>query len=862
MGATRNKKINKFIKITASCFAFLALAVFLLVPVAVLAGDGSFGFEYASDIGLGTADIRLTAVRIVRIFLGLLGIIAVIIIIYGGYVWMTSAGSSERVERAKAILRNAIIGLVIILMSLAIVQFIINRLMDALGQPNPPTPAVGELTSFGGGALGDGPIRSVYPVPLQRGVPRNTLIMITFKQEILPCSIAEDSDANGTCADDDLTGGIDYLNPVTTPIKIYKQVDGEAMALAWNEVSVYTSDNKTFVFDPVPLLGSDSRWFWYDTKITADVMHEGSGESIFSGFYQQSYTWSYEVSNIIDITPPQESFHFPWNDPIPWPRNAVIRVDFNEAMNAISVSGTTQGDDTSGNGLFELSEIVAGTFDRLMVYDTTNLTYIMGKWVIGNNYRTAEFYPEAECEGEVTNSCGDQVYCLPGNATLRVTVLPAPLTDCAEGYGSPILGATDAAANSLDGDKNWMSDGCDVGDPTTCNQDDGCGGGDDKFRWEFKTSNVIDLNAPTIEGILQYDRNNTEIKFPPTSLTTRPSNISLTAPIRMTFSKLMLAEYLRTDGKYGDGRDYIYLSHPTSPVGYYIESSSGDGCSRNCLNEGALAGGSTCGDGFVTNGEDCDILNNIIDGDGCSSDCLHEGNAVCGNGIVERGEDCDGGAGCYGPADIVPCTRTGNADSCPASATGTDCCGNGRIDYDFGEECDDGDTVTGDGCDDLCMFEGSGWSASVNCGNGIIEYGEECEDRNTEINDGCDANCLHEGSFCGDGTVDLFRFEECEPSLSPECAWNCLWLGTTPVFEGGTCGNNPPLDPGEECDDGQTGLQYQKSKVYIEHGALTEGLDYGVLAGSGIRDAFQNCYYPAVGPDCTPPNSPPDCILP
>ncbi len=63
-------------------------------------------------------------------------------------------------------------------------------------------------------------------------------------------------------------------------------------------------------------------------------------------------------------------------------------------------------------------------------------------------------------------------------------------------------------------------------------------------------------------------------------------------------------------------------------------------------------------------------------------------------------------------------------------------CGNDKV--DDGEECDDGNTQSGDGCSADCTLE------AAECGNGIIEDGEECDDDNNENYDGCDSECMGE----------------------------------------------------------------------------------------------------------------------
>lgn len=56
--------------------------------------------------------------------LGFLGLVAVIMIIYGGVTWMTAAGNEERVKKAKQILTYAVIGLSIVLLAWIMVTFV------------------------------------------------------------------------------------------------------------------------------------------------------------------------------------------------------------------------------------------------------------------------------------------------------------------------------------------------------------------------------------------------------------------------------------------------------------------------------------------------------------------------------------------------------------------------------------------------------------------------------------------------------------------------------------------------------------------------------------------------------------------
>ena len=74
----------------------------------------------------GEGSFRALARTIVNFFLYFLGFIATVMIIYGGVLYVTSAGNDENVQKAKKILMYAITGIIIILLSFAIVNTVIG----------------------------------------------------------------------------------------------------------------------------------------------------------------------------------------------------------------------------------------------------------------------------------------------------------------------------------------------------------------------------------------------------------------------------------------------------------------------------------------------------------------------------------------------------------------------------------------------------------------------------------------------------------------------------------------------------------------------------------------------------------------
>ena len=123
-GGEKMKKI-----VTLAIFA----VIFALTAMPVLAATLDTGINYGTATGLGTKDIREGVMSIVNVLLGFLGILAIIIILWGGFRWLTSGGNEEKVGEAKKIITAGIIGLVIIFTAYAIATFVIEQLITATG---------------------------------------------------------------------------------------------------------------------------------------------------------------------------------------------------------------------------------------------------------------------------------------------------------------------------------------------------------------------------------------------------------------------------------------------------------------------------------------------------------------------------------------------------------------------------------------------------------------------------------------------------------------------------------------------------------------------------------------------------------
>ena len=132
------KRIGFFLgAILALSIGAIALMGIHDVGAQQLSADELFGGDSGGDedfqlaTGLGEAELVDTIAAIIRIALGFLGVIAVVIILLGGFKWMTAAGAEDKVKNAKQLIFSGIIGLVIILSAYAIASFVIDSIVAA-----------------------------------------------------------------------------------------------------------------------------------------------------------------------------------------------------------------------------------------------------------------------------------------------------------------------------------------------------------------------------------------------------------------------------------------------------------------------------------------------------------------------------------------------------------------------------------------------------------------------------------------------------------------------------------------------------------------------------------------------------------
>lgn len=128
--------LKKFGAVAAST-AVLALGV--ITPALAQVGgttdeQGSLGLgTIQTEAGFGQKNLYATVGSLIRVALSLLGVVAIVIILLGGFKWMTAAGNEEKVGDAKKLLIAGVIGMLIILSAFAITTFVLGSLQKATG---------------------------------------------------------------------------------------------------------------------------------------------------------------------------------------------------------------------------------------------------------------------------------------------------------------------------------------------------------------------------------------------------------------------------------------------------------------------------------------------------------------------------------------------------------------------------------------------------------------------------------------------------------------------------------------------------------------------------------------------------------
>lgn len=194
------------------------------------------------------------------------------------------------------------------------------------------------------------------------------------------------------------------------------------------------------------------------------------------------------------------------------------------------------------------------------------------------------------------------------------------------------------------------------------------------------------------------------------------------------------------DGETGSDRSGTSVSLDGNLVAIGAPFNDGNGIDSGHVRVYELSCPSKCGNGVLDGDEQCDD-GNAASGDGCSDSCQLEC-ALAGTKSVECG------------ASSAPATCCDGLVCNANRQCVTNVCGNGVV--ETGEQCDDGNTVSDDGCTDCLVDAGyecpqAGQLCQLLCGNAVLDEGEECDDAILSGSGTC-IDCI-----CTKPTIDLVQ---------------------------------------------------------------------------------------------------------
>lgn len=476
-------------------------------------------------LGLPATDIRLIVANIIRAALALMGIVLLVITIYGGYLWMTSGGNEDQIGKAKKILINAVIGLIIILSAYAIVAFVMRILgVGGMGEGGGGAVAPPNSQNFqGSGALGQ-TIKDHYPGRNQKGVPRNTKIAITFFKPIkvndaVLITKKSTDDRYGVCnpqsAEWSWKTDCDELNTSTIMIdrvsidsktqqEIYTPISGAAVLASYvssTDPELFRQVVYTLIIRPYDYLGEETEDVRYRVYLKNNIRiddEKNNNPFLFADSPTKFYRWYFTCSTVLDLSPPHVIGVYP-GDGSREVKNTVLQVVFDEAIDPMGVQGGF--DITSDENFFRLQN------NGYIFLTSEHSTIPQGGFDLLNKYTTLEFSSTEVCG---VNACGKPIYCLP--------VCDKPNTICADpkldNYklllraattfntstfeAVPFTGISDMSGNALDGNNDKVVQNAPRTEPIFDTQYKK----PDNYGWYFMLEDKLDLTPPYVNKIV------------------------------------------------------------------------------------------------------------------------------------------------------------------------------------------------------------------------------------------------------------------------------------------------------------------------------------------------------------------------
>lgn len=119
------KKKTTLIIISLLFFCFVLKSNYVMAESITEHLDAVAGWSY--DLNKNTS-IATYIGNIIQYALSILGVLFLCFLVYAGFLWMTARGDDEQVGKSREIMRNAVVGLIIVLMSYALTFYVVSKL--------------------------------------------------------------------------------------------------------------------------------------------------------------------------------------------------------------------------------------------------------------------------------------------------------------------------------------------------------------------------------------------------------------------------------------------------------------------------------------------------------------------------------------------------------------------------------------------------------------------------------------------------------------------------------------------------------------------------------------------------------------
>ena len=121
-------------------FLSAPIIVLLFTPLQALASPVKNAEDLLNvlenKVGIGeTLPPEQIIANLIQVALGVVGIILIVLIIYGGWLWGSARGNEERATQAQNLIRNAVIGVIIIFSAYFITAFVVGKIGETVFEP-------------------------------------------------------------------------------------------------------------------------------------------------------------------------------------------------------------------------------------------------------------------------------------------------------------------------------------------------------------------------------------------------------------------------------------------------------------------------------------------------------------------------------------------------------------------------------------------------------------------------------------------------------------------------------------------------------------------------------------------------------